>query len=456
MPRGLKGADCVKKTVAIVSAVLLMLIFASCKHEKIVCTADDPFLTKATEAVAKITDAITQVTQTTEKIVLDPMGKEDEEDSVKGPLGYRTDADSIADITADFGFELFGYALKEDDNALISPVSVMAALAIAADGADGETLAEMEAVLGMTNEDLRKYYGGYVHPASSDEQLRFANSLWLRNDGGLQVNKNFVDRTVEAYGADVFSEPFDASTLKKINFWVSDNTDGEINNMLTEIPAEAVSYIINTVLFEAEWQEQYNELNVRENQTFVSASGKPQTVTMLGSDEYGYVELGKTKGFIKNYKGGDYAFVGLLPDEGVSVEAAAASFSGEDFINAVNNPEQAEVVVNIPKFGFDCKFELNEPLKAMGMPTAFSPAADFTNLGVSPMGNIYINRVLHNTFIRFDENGTKAGAATAIEMKADGAMVDMKYLTFNRPFIYAIIDRSTGMPIFIGAVKEFE
>ena len=406
-----------------------------------------------TESVVKVTEKLTDVPD--ENIILEPLGREDEEDSVLGPLGYGK-SDDIAGVTADFGFELFRCSLAQGDNALVSPVSVMAALSMAADGANGETLAEMEKVLGMTNEDLREYYGGYVHPANSSEELRFANSLWLRNDGSFQVNKNFVDRTLEAYGADIFSEPFDAETKDKINYWISKKTDGEIENMLDEIPPEAVSYIINTVLFEAEWENRYNEINVIENQPFTDANGEKQTVTMMGSIENYFVRIGKTKGFVKNYKGGEYAFVGLLPDEGVSVEDAAASFSGEDFLNAVNNAEVKTVKVSIPKFSFDCKFELNETLKTMGMPTAFdSDKADFTNLGTSPMGNIYIGRVLHNTFICFDEAGTKAGAATIVEFECECAMLDIEYLAFDRPFIYAIVDTSTGMPIFIGAVETF-
>lgn len=440
-----------KKFTAIFCVISILAALCACG--KAVEDAGTSLADKVTEGVVKVTDKLTNVSD--KNITLEPLGREDEEDSMLGPLGYG-ESKNISDATADFGFELFRYSLMNGDNALVSPVSVMAALAMAADGADGETLAEMEKVLGMTNEDLRKNYGGYVHPANSSEELQFANSLWLRNDGSFQVNKNFVDRTLEAYGADVFSEPFDADTKDKINYWISENTDGEIKNMLDEIPPDAVSYIINTVLFEAEWANKFNEASVRENQTFTAANGEQQTVTMLGSDENYFVRIGKTKGFVKNYKGGEYAFVGLLPDEGVSVEEAAASFSGEEFMNAVSNPEIKEVVVNVPKFSFDCKFELSETLKAMGMPTAFnSSQADFTKLGVSPMGNIYIGRVLHNTFIRFDEAGTKAGAATVIEFDAEGAMVDIEYLTFDRPFIYAIVDTSTGMPLFIGAVESF-
>ena len=440
-----------KKIIAILCVVALVFSLFACN--KAAETQDTSIISKVTESVVKVTEKLTDVSD--KNITLEPLGREDEEGSLLGPLAYGNSGD-IADATADFGFELFRYSLAQGDNALVSPVSVMAALAMATDGADGETLAEMEKVLGMTNEELRKNYGGYVHPANSSEELRFANSLWLRNDGSFQVNKNFVERTLEAYGADVFSEPFDAETKEKINYWISKNTDGEIENMLDEIPPEAVSYIINTVLFEAEWAKPYSESDVRENQLFTAANGEKQTVTMLNSEENYFVRIGKTKGFVKNYKGGEYAFVGLLPDEGVSVEDAAASLSGEEFIGAVKNVEYKPVRVNIPKFSFDCKFELNDTLKSMGMPTAFnSEKADFTNLGVSPKGNIYIGRVMHNTFIRFDENGTKAGAATVVEFDCECAMLDIEYLAFDRPFIYAIVDTSTGMPIFIGAVESF-
>lgn len=437
-----------KKLVSAICAVSMLFLLASCEADKPEVPND------ISKAIANFTNAIDQIKDATEKVVLTPLGKEDDEDSVKGPLGERIGNKNVADATADFGFELFGYALQSDGNALISPVSVMAALAITADGANGQTLAEMETVLGMTNENLRKDYGGYVHPANSDEQLRFANSLWLRNDGKLQVNKNFVDRTVTAYGADVFSEPFNNSTCRKINYWISENTDGEIKNMLSEIPESTVSYIINTVLFEAEWQNPYVGGGVRKNQSFTNANGSKTQVTMLASGEYGLVELGKTKGFIKRYADCNYAFVGLLPDAGVPVSDALVSFTGQDFVDAVNNLTPMKVVVNIPKFDLECKFELNDALSAMGMPTAFSSAADFTNLGVSPLGNIYLSKVMHNTFIRYDEKGTKAGAATVVAADAESAPVEIEYLTFDRPFIYAIIDTTSGTPIFIGAVQN--
>ena len=108
------------------------------------CEADKPDIPKEiTKAIANITNAIDQITDTTGKVVLTPLGKEDDEDSMKGPIGERINNKNVADATADFGFELFGYALESDGNALISPVSVMAALAMTADGANGQTLAEM-------------------------------------------------------------------------------------------------------------------------------------------------------------------------------------------------------------------------------------------------------------------------------------------------------------------------
>lgn len=436
-----------KKIIAAICALCTLFLLASCQTDKPDTPAD------ISKTVSDIKDKINQVLDVTEKVVLSPLGKEDDGDSVKGPLGERNN--NIADATADFGFELFGYALQSDGNALISPVSVMAALAMTADGAGGQTLAEIESVLGMSNEQLRKDYGGYVHPANSDEQLRFANSLWLRNDGALQVNENFVDRTVTAYGADVFSEPFDDETCRKINYWISENTDGEIEGMLSEIPSSTVSYIINTVLFEAEWLDPYIGGGIRENQSFNNADGSKTQVTMLSSGQNGLIELGKTKGFIKHYADCGYAFVGLLPDEGVSVGDALSSFTGQDFVDAVRNPDyNIRVVSQIPKFDLECKFELNGALESMGMPTAFSSAADFTNLGVSPLGNIYLSKVMHNTFIRYDEKGTKAGAATVVAADAEGAPVEIEYLTFDRPFIYAIIDTTSGTPIFIGAVQS--
>lgn len=123
---------------------------------------------------------------------------------------------------------------------------------------------------------------------------------------------------------------------------------------------------------------------------------------------------------------------------------------------AINNSENTIVTTNLPKFSYDYSFEMSDALKNLGMKSAFEPiVADFSKLGKSSNGNIYISEVLHKTFISVDELGTKAGAVTKIGGK-DSSMPTGKVVNLNRPFVYAIIDNSTKLPMFIGTVLDIK
>lgn len=370
-------------------------------------------------------------------------------------------------VTADFGFRTLKETLNQQTNALISPVSLINALAMTANGASGNTLEEMEKVLGACVETLNKNFSA---DTLGGDGVKLANSVWYKNDGRhLTINDTFVNTVQKHYGAEMFGKKFDSETLKDINSWVSEKTDGLINNMLSEIPDDAVIYLINTVLFDAEWEFPYYSSDVLENQTFTAENGEKQSVAMLSSrgNSWDYFGLGKAEGIVRNYKNG-YSFAAILPYEGVSISAALDSFTGSDFVKAVNptkiNPTCGTGIypidIRLPKFEFECKFKLSETLTNMGMPAAFSETdADFTKMGVSRRGNIFIGEVYHNTYISLTENGTKAGAATVVEMKDAGVMEnepEPKLIEFNRPFIYVIYETETGLPLFIGTVRDFE
>lgn len=364
--------------------------------------------------------------------------------------------------TADFAFRLFKEAVKDETNALISPVSIIMALAMAANGAKGETLKQMESVVGMGVDSLNQYY---TKESFDGDGIKLANSVWLRNERNrLTVKQNFVQTVQSLYGAEVFSEKFNKKTLDKINAWVSDNTDGLIKNMLSEIPEDAVIYLINTVLFDAEWQNPYSVGDILENQVFTTENGEKQTVTMLRSEQSDLTlfRLGKAQGVKIPYNNG-YSFAAILPDDGVSIEQAIQSFTGEEFVEAVAPTDPplvcgtyCPVEILLPKFEFDCSFNLNNALKNLGMPLAFDSAkADFSGMATSTRGNIYIGNVYHNTKIALTEKGTIAGAATAVEMFDESMPIYNQTMRFDRPFIYVIYETETGTPLFVGTVRAF-
>ena len=288
-----------------------------------------------------------------------------------------------------------------------------------ANGAAGETLTQMESVLGLPLEELNAYLRTYADqlPAEKGGRCSLANSIWLRDQADrLTVEQPFLDAAAAYYDASVFRAPFDESTLRDINAWVSDHTGGLIPSIVEEIPESAVIYLINALAFEGEWEDIYREDQVHDG-TFTTEDGREQPAELMYGAESAYLEDGLAAGFLKYYQGRNYAFAALLPNEGVSLDDYLASLTGEHLRDLLTHPQDTLVQTAIPKFTAETTVELNDALSALGMADAFDAGlADFSAMGTSPDGPLYISRVLHRTHLTLDERGTKAGAATAVEM----------------------------------------
>ena len=380
------------------------------------------------------------------------------------PVYNRIDEGQSAAV-AQFSAQLLNKLSDGDKNVVYSPLSVLYALAMTANGAEGETLAQMEAVFGMPLDQLNGYLHSVVNLLPSDEGYDFdiANSIWIKNDEDkFTVNEDFLTTVKSYYDAGVFTAEFDEKTLKDINNWVTQKTNGQIQNVLDRIDENAVMYLINALNFEADWLNDYNEYDVSDG-TFTKADGTMQDAEFMYKRENGYLSDEDTQGFIKYYKDRKYAYVALLPEAGVNIDDYIASLDGEKITNLLNTADMAqEVETAIPKYETTYDTEMSEIFKALGMTDAFdSRLADFSKMGTAQVEgeNICINRIIHKAFIRVAEKGTQAGAATVVEMIAEGAMMienPPKEVYLNRPFVYMIIDPQTKLPLFMGAVYEIE
>lgn len=380
--------------------------------------------------------------------------------------GVRADAvDADIDLTggdsetvAGFAVELFKSTVSTDENPLISPLSVLCALAMTANGAKGGTLAQMEDIFGLSVKELNEYLHAYMEslPSGDKYKVSLANSIWFKDGDRLTVERDFLQTNADYYGASVYKAAFDDATLKDINNWVSGKTGGMIKDILKKIPDEAVMYLVNALAFDAEWQSIYKENQVRDG-TFTTESGEARNLEMMYGSEHMYLDDGSATGFIKYYAGRKYAFAALLPNEGISVGDYIASLTGPGFMNTLQNAQSIQVNTAIPKFESEYSVEMSDILKSMGMTDAFdADLADFTGLGAWKDGNIFINRVIHKTYIAVDEKGTKAGAATVVEMANGSAMAagEPKTVYLDRPFVYMLIDCETDLPLFIGAATD--
>ena len=298
----------------------------------------------------------------------------------------------------DFGIRLLQATLEEGENTLLSPLSVVSALAMTANGAEGETREQMEQVLGLTVEELNAYMYTYMLKLPDEKfgQLQLANSIWFSDAETFQVEQDFLQTNADYYGADIYKRKFDKSAAEEINEWVAEKTDEMIPQIVDEISEETVMYLVNALAFEADWNRPYEEYQVREG-TFTMESGAGKPVELMYGVEHNYLEDELATGFVKYYEGNRYAFVALLPKEGVSVAEYVNSLSGEGVQNLLNNASKEPVKTAIPKFETEYDVQLGQVLADMGMPDAFDVYnADFSGLGrdTRPDWNIYISKVL--------------------------------------------------------------
>ncbi len=366
-----------------------------------------------------------------------------------------TEAPAVYDFAVRLLQQSWQERQTQTENMLLAPSSVLLALTMTANGAAGDTLAQVEAAFGLPLPRLNGYLQAYVAALPRTEQggLSVANSIWLKDDENLVVQPDFLRANAAYYGAAVYREPFDAETVAKINAWVNKHTEGMIDGILREIPPEALMYLINALAFEADWENPYREWQVQPD-IFTKEDGSRAEVDFMYSTEPVYLQDENTAGFIKYYAGRDYAFVALLPAAEVRLDDYLAGLSGDKLCSLLQNAQAQEVFASIPKFTVDDALNMNEALQNMGIVNAFDPGlADLSGMAALPGGeNIFINEVLHKTHIEVDEQGTRAAAVTSLG--ADAMLPDNPEVYLNRPFVYLLIDCREQLPLFIGVMRS--
>lgn len=356
----------------------------------------------------------------------------------------------ISNEITDFSFQSFSSLVSSDvsseENLFISPYSIYSALGIAYLGADGETKKEMEEVLLIKNLDnferdnleLKKY----LEHISENTEVNIANSLFLRKEIPFRVT--FEEKAKTYFQAEIDQLP---AAGKDINNWVSEETNGKINELVDPGPISdlTVAYLINAIYFKAGWDKEFDADKTTEKK-FYGVEEKDVDM-MEAEEEYQVLNQEDLKAIKIDYKDGNYSFYGFMPQD---LDAFRSEFNKEKFQDLKERMNRKDIIFRMPKFTLEDKLNLNETLKSLGIKKAFeSSEADFSKMVEEMKENVYINKVLHSSFIEVDEEGTEAAAATSVEMKMESVQ-EKEMIEFNRPFLFLIEENNTNTVLFIG------
>lgn len=362
--------------------------------------------------------------------------------------------EDVNEALAAFSAEMFRRVIEDEENAVISPLSAYFALAMAGLGAADETLTEFEAVLRMeiraAAEALR---GLIVHllDVDGDTELNIANSVWFNNRFEiLQVFEQDMENYFAAYAQARDFGPGAAATVDEINAWIYEETRGLIDRLIDEIDVDDLMFLINTLFVHARWEDQLQGAWV-DDRNFYTADGVV-IVPFLDFNHLAGLYFDRTSDFeavLLPYNCGNLAMLVVRP-----TQVDIRQFVAENDLNSILDGlgHSYGVHVNMPKLDMEFEITLNQILEDMGLVQAFSEQACFPGLIGETIPPIYISEVLQNVRLLVNEEGTTAAAATSFRMILESG--PLVRLNFNSPFIFAIYDLSTGIPLFMGVVDN--
>lgn len=391
----------------------------------------------------------------------------------KKPFGKPAEASKKVDpavvaANTDFGLRLLKQFLadgRSGGNVVISPASVSLALSMTYNGASGDTKDAMAKTLGYQGLSLEQVNAGNKALLANAEapgegiEISIANSLWARKE--VEFNADFLRRNRDFYGAEITTLDFaDPAAKDTINGWVSKETRGRIPEIVDEIGALSVMFLINAIYFKGQWSEQFEKSDTASH-IFACGDGQPRAVQMMHrQDHYEYLQGNGLQLINLGYGRGRISMYVLLPAKGVSLSEFSKRLTPENWDEWMRGirGRKVDVQLGLPRFRTEMRFDLVKPIARgplcdMGMRVACGERSDFS--AMSPMGkSLYIRRVIHKTYIDVNEEGTEAAAATSVEVAVRSAAPPVTSMIVDRPFFFAIRDNMSGELLFLGAISE--
>jgi serpin B len=321
------------------------------------------------------------------------------------------------------------------------------------EGASGNTAKEMRDVFGFLENDLerRANIARIYNIFNQDRKykLKTANALWMQNN--FTFLEEFKNVNNEYYGAEIRNLDFMYETeesRKIINKWVEDKTENKIKEILKELDPSTRLVLTNAIYFKGDWEYEFDKEDTTEGDFYTKNTVK-KVDFMIQEEKFDYGETEELQILKLGYKGGNMSMLILLPKENFSINNIKLDL---DSLEKYRDLDKAKVVVKLPKFKFKQRNILNSILIKMGMRDAFSSSnADFSKMSSK---DLHISKIIHQSYIDVNEEGTEAAAATAVIIEISAAELARKEFNANKPFIFLIQEEQTGEILFMGRLNE--
>jgi len=359
-----------------------------------------------------------------------------------------------------FAFDLYSELNKsENGNIFYSPYSISAALSMTYEGAKGQTADEIKSVFHFPESNiLRPNFAAIyndINKEAKDYELRTGNALWVQQD--YPFLQDYLNTVEKYYGGKAANVDFVRETEKSrqtINTFIEEQTNNKIKDLIPQGVLDAATKLVltNAIYFKGTWIWKFDKSDTREQDFKITPTNVVKTPMMYMDNDkaqFNYADVGDLQILELPYKGEEISMLVLLPTENLdAIEPSLTAEKLEEWKSKMG--EDKLDAIYLPKFGFDTKYFMKETLSAMGMPTAFSGGADFS--GMDGIKNLFIDQVIHQAFVKVDEEGTEAAAATAVVMKLTA--IQRKIFNADHPFIFLIQENETGNILFLGRVVD--
>lgn len=387
--------------------------------------------------------------------------EQDSKNDIEGISNDKKQHVNIAKSNNQFGFQLLSVLNKDnDDNIFISPYSLFIALSLVVNGSDGETKEEIlkalhtNLQLEQLNEQNRKLFQN-LNLQDEEIQLNIANSVWLNEN--YQFQKQFRQNMKDYYEAEMEEiNVTSPETPKRINEWVRKNTKGKIDNILdSPLNRDTLSVLINAIYFKGKWMHEF-DTNLTENRTFYVMNKTTKEIPfMKQKNNWLYYENEMFQAISLPYQDGNVSMKVLLPKE-KDLNSFIKNMTAENWKKWQTKFSVKEGTVLLPKFQLKYEIDLVNPLKQLGIKSAFEKEkANFSKLVDNEMGPVWIDKVKQITYVDINEEGTEAAAATSVVMVTEAFMEhEPFYMEVNRPFLVAIVDDKTDVILFMGLIAN--